>query len=92
VIGDSEFSEGGNGSVILVEPDAPVNLVNVLAISNAYQVGLSWQKGANDGGTPVISYTVSYDRGNDGASFVEVQSGILETEYTVTGLTAGLTY
>lgn len=92
VIGDSEFSAEGNGSVILVEPDAPVNLVQLLSSSNAFQVGLSWQPGANDGGTPVTSYTVSYDRGNDGASFVEVQTGILETEYTVTGLTAGLTY
>ena len=41
-------------------PDAPVNLVNLPEVTNAFQVGLSWEEGAYNGGSPVIDYTVSY--------------------------------
>jgi hypothetical protein len=92
LIGDSLTSEAGNGSIILVAPDAPVNLVNLPKITNAYQVGLSWSAGASEGGTPITEYVVSYDNGNNGASFVVFQTGVLTSEYTATGLTAGVNY
>ena len=41
-------------------PDAPVNLANVQAITNGYQVGLVWQDGAYNGGSAVLDYTVSF--------------------------------
>ena len=37
-------------------PDAPINLVNVPLVTTAYQVGLSWEEGAYNGGSPVIDY------------------------------------
>lgn len=37
-------------------PDAPVNLQSVPAVTTAYQVGLTWEDGAYNGGTPVIDY------------------------------------
>ena len=42
-------------------PDAPRNLVNVPAITTATQIGLSWDIGSANGGTPVIDYSLSYD-------------------------------
>ena len=41
-------------------PDAPTNLANVAAVTSAYQVGLTWQEGAYNGGSPVTSYQVSF--------------------------------
>lgn len=47
IIGSSEMSDAGNGSVILVVPDAPINLQNLPRVTTAYQIGLSWELGAN---------------------------------------------
>jgi len=41
-------------------PDAPINLANVPANTNAYQIGMSWQEGAYNGGSAVIDYQLSY--------------------------------
>lgn len=41
-------------------PDTPLNLANVPAITTAYQIGLTWDEGAYNGGSPVIDYEVSY--------------------------------
>jgi hypothetical protein len=38
--GQSVFSADGNGAVILTVPDAPLNLANVAANTNANQIGL----------------------------------------------------
>lgn len=40
VIGTSEFSDAGNGAVILTNPAPPTNLANIAAITRATQVGL----------------------------------------------------
>ena len=37
-------------------PDAPINLANVPELTTAYQVSLSWEEGAYNGGSPVIDY------------------------------------
>ena len=44
----------------------------------------------NDGGAPIIDYTLSYGVGS--GSFNNAIGGIEETSFTVTGLTAGVTY
>ena len=56
IIGESAYSEPGNGSVILVVPDQPTQLMNLPKITNAYQVGITWVKPTNEGGTPVLDY------------------------------------
>jgi hypothetical protein len=60
-IGESPVSAAGNGAIIIIVPDAPTDLVNVEAITSAYQVGLSWQQGASTGGTAITEYILSYD-------------------------------
>lgn len=42
------------------EPDAPLNLQNNPAVTTAYQVGLTWQEGAYNGGSAVVDYELSY--------------------------------
>lgn len=91
VKGDSIESDAGNGGIILTQPDAPINLVNVPLITNSNSVGLSWEDGANDGGSPVIDYRVSF---KDGMSlvFVTLESNVDSLPYTALPLQVGITY
>ncbi len=41
-------------------PDAPLLLSNVDSVTTGYQIGLIWQEGNYNGGSPVIDYEVSY--------------------------------
>lgn len=92
IIGDSPFSDQGNGSVILIIPDAPINLRNLARVTNAYTVGIAWEKGLNEGGTPVIDYVLSYDQGTEEAYYIILADEITELEYTVTNLDPGVYY
>ena len=74
--GDSEASDPGNGAIILTNPDAPINLQDVPGITNANQIGISWELGASQGGTPVLDYTVLYDHGGANGIFVTLASGV----------------
>jgi titin len=49
-----------------------------------------WTEGAQNGGTPVLDYTLQYDQGT--STWITYQSGITVTQITVTGLTQGVTY
>ena len=74
-------------------PDAPINLSNVPEETTAYQVGLSWQEGPYNGGSPVIDYQVSYTALQEGGYTVIVFSTNVEgTSEIVTGLSPGVTY
>ena len=59
--GDSPLSIEGNGAVMIIVPDAPINLGNDLAVTNKYKIGIVWDPGFSDGGTEVLDYRVSYD-------------------------------
>lgn len=60
IIGNSQVSEAGNGAIILTVPEAPTDLANVPAITLANQVGLTWNEGPTNGGSPVIDYKLIY--------------------------------
>lgn len=49
------------GAIILTIPDAPLTLVNNLAVTFGTTIGLTWTSGVSDGGTPVIDYTLWSD-------------------------------
>ena len=42
VYGDSPISDAGNNALTKLIPDAPVNLANNPAVTNALRIGLSW--------------------------------------------------
>ena len=50
VYGDSLASEAGNGALTKLVPDAPVSLENNAAITDAFNIGLTWLDGPSDGG------------------------------------------
>lgn len=74
----------------MTEPDAPVNLNNVAETTSGTQIGLVWEEGAANGGSPVIDYRLYFDYGS--GSFVILASNVVGTSFTATGLTADTTY
>ena len=59
--GQSLESDVGNGAVILTKPDAPVSLAETVSLRSATSITFSWTKGAQNGGSEVIDYRVTYD-------------------------------
>jgi hypothetical protein len=90
-LGSSTSSEAGNGAVILTFPDEPINLSNNLLITWGTTIGLTWDEGDNNGGTPVIDYTVM-SFSSDSSTYIERQVGIVGTSVTLTGFNLGITY
>ena len=72
-------------------PDAPINLANVPEVTSAYQIGLTWDEGVYNGGSPVLDYKLSF-KDESGAVFSVYESNIEANTITVTGLTPGVTY
>lgn len=60
--GTSAESEPGNGDIIVLVPERPINLIDKVDITNAYRAGMLWEDAANNGGKPVIDYTISSDQ------------------------------
>jgi hypothetical protein len=80
LVNPSIESVSGNGAVILTNPDVPTTLANVPLITDATKIGLTWQTGAADGGTPVIDYRLSWDQGTN--SYLVLDIGIITKSYT----------
>lgn len=91
IYGDSAESSVGNGALIRTNPDAPVNLAEIYAERTADSLGISWDLGAENGGSVVLDYTITYAIGDFG-TYVELASGVLATSYTVNSLTPGEKY
>lgn len=92
VYGDSVYSAVGNGASIWVVPDAPLFLVNNAEVTNAYEIGLLWQEGVNNGGTEVLDFRFYYTLESDN-SYQQLVSGLLYEYYTtVTVLVPGENY
>ena len=91
IYGDSEESDSGNGAVIITYADAPYGLTETVASRAADSITFSWTEGAANGGSAVTGYKISSDLAT-GGTFSVIDTGITETFYTSTGLTAGQTY
>lgn len=89
--GDSEVSDPGNGGVIVLVPDPPLNLQNDPSVTDKATIRFTWTDGASDGGETIIDYRVSYDQAT--GNYVELASGLTVQGYTTSvTLTAGRTY
>lgn len=69
--GDSATSLVGNGAVILTYPDEPLNLMNNLEVTWGTTIGLTWDEGDKNGGTPVLDYTIYSITDEIGATYIE---------------------
>lgn len=74
----------------MTSPAAPVNLAENVVARTATSVGLSYSSGAANGGAAVIDFTVSYDQAT--SVWVVLQSNVIGTNYTASGLNTGSTY
>lgn len=72
-------------------PDAPLNFENDVAITTAYQIGLLWDEGVYNGGSPVIEYQLSYTEALSNTWSIFASDIALESA-TITGLTPGTYY
>lgn len=59
--GTSIESIVGNGDVVVFVPDPPINLIDDVATTSAFVMGMLWEDPANDGGKPIIDYIISSD-------------------------------
>jgi hypothetical protein len=77
----------------LTLPDAPINLVDVVAITNKDQIGLDWDNGDTmSGGTIAIDYRVSMATGLGSDTYVTIVENLVDTAYTMTSVTTGIWY
>ncbi len=81
---------GGGGSQRETAPDAPRNLT---ATAGDQAVQLAWSKPVNDGGTPIVRYEYRQQAGDGLMGAWQILAGDPPpTDYTVTGLTNGVSY
>lgn len=92
VYGDSWYSTVGNGASIWVVPDAPLFLTNNVEITNAYEIGLLWQEGINNGGTEVLDFRIWYTLESDDLYEILVSSLLVEYYTTIDVLVPGENY
>jgi hypothetical protein len=90
-LGDSIVSLVGNGAIILTFPDEPINLENNLEVTWGTTIGLTWDEGFENGGTPVLDYTV-FSLASDSSEYIEEQVGVVGTSVTLHDFNPGITY
>jgi hypothetical protein len=89
--GDSPISVAGNGGVIVLVPDAPVNLQNDLTSTSKSVIRFTWEDGESDGGEAIIDYRITYDQST--SNFIILADGVTDRSYTTSvSLIAGRTY
>lgn len=88
IVGYSAFSTPVT-IIAAAVPSKPIDLSNVVAITDASQIALTWTEGYNAGST-ILDYKVLYDQGS--GSWVNLVAGVTTTSYIATGLTADTTY
>ena len=72
-------------------PDAPTDLQNVPAITDADTIGLSWAAPEFDGGSPILDYRLWSDNAS-GSDFAVLEGSLAGFTYTATSLVQGATY
>ena len=58
IYGSSLMSAAGNGAILINGPSTPINFAEDRQKTTSYTIGLIWEKGIDDGGTPVVDYAV----------------------------------
>ena len=82
----------GNGAIILTFPDEPINLANNLQVTWGTRIGLTWDEGNQNGGTPVLDYTVLVSSVESGNLYIEKQVNSVGTAVTLLGHNLGVVY
>jgi hypothetical protein len=86
--GHSQESDVGNGAQILSAPLYPVQVEEYLPARLPTELGIQWLPGADDGGSPIIDYRITYVTGID----TTVIENVLSSPYTAVNLVTGSNY
>jgi len=78
--GESAESLPGSGAIIVRVPSSPVGLADNTAVTDASRIGLTWNNGLNTGGSPIISYRITYDQAT--GTWVTLATDVLPRSYT----------
>lgn len=82
----------GNGAVMVLVPDSPINLTKDTDLSSQSVISFTWDEAAFNGGKTVLDYRIQYDEGSGSGTLVDL-STVTETQFTsTTTLTPGMTY
>lgn len=78
--------------MIVLVPDAPISLTDDTTVTSRSVIRFTWAPAASDGGSTILSYTVTYDESVGNLGTV-LKTGITSLSYTsdITIL-AGRTY
>jgi hypothetical protein len=87
--GESLESVEGNGAVILTYPDAPIDVLEVVADRSKSSLGISWTAPFAGGDTSLV-YRINIRE--QGGTYSVLASGISVTNYKAELLTAGVIY
>jgi hypothetical protein len=88
IIGSSVYGEG-NGAIILTVPTAPL-VENYVPGTTNTQITLAWPASQENGGTPILDYSISYAK--VGEDYESLADGVTGLSYTATGLITGQEY
>jgi len=89
-LGYSQYSDAGNGAVIITSPDPPTNLSENFAQKTKTQIGITWSPPPFNGGSTIQSYRLYM--AIEGQSFSIIDSAVTTTSYLISGLTTGTKY
>lgn len=85
--GSSVSSLEGNGAMITINPDQPINLLEVHAQRTKSTLGLSWDAATFTGGDIVVEHRINI--AEQGGVFSVLASGLATPEYVAISLAFG---
>jgi hypothetical protein len=88
--GESVVSEAGNGAVIQMVPEPPINLLNYPTETSDVVIRFTWDEGLNNGGTSVIDYAVYSDQAS--GNWILLDDAVTSRLFETTDITSGLVY
>lgn len=89
----NDVGQGGwTESTVPTGPLAAPGPVTAVATGGNRRGMITWSAPADDGGSPIVGYTVEYRRGGDAAWTAVPEAAIVGNAATITGLTNGTSY
>ena len=92
VYGPSNDSPLSNPTVLMTNPDPPINLIENTALRSFTQIALVWDDGVSNKGSSIVNYVVSIAQGANSVAFTVLENESLVKNYVATGLTVGVFY
>lgn len=90
--GDSPESPLSNPTVLMTNPDQPINLVENTNLRTFNELALVWTDGPSNNGSPISDYLISIAIGIDSTEFSVLEDMVITKSYIAKGLQVGEYY